>query len=59
MLITGLAFVFIKLGMMSVWVAVLSGGLQLAMLVIAGLFISIIWQKAFSKKEKSNITSKN
>lgn len=49
-LLIGLAFVFIKLGMLSVWVAVLSTGLKLFMLVILALTAVFIWQKVFSKK---------
>jgi hypothetical protein len=49
-LITGLAFVFIKLGMLSVWVAVLSVGLKIFMAVILALTVVFIWQKVFSRK---------
>lgn len=46
-LITGLALMFAKLGAFSVWVTVLSGGLKLALLVIACLAIMFLWRKVF------------
>ena len=49
-LLTCLAFVFIKLGMLSVWVAVFSVGLKLLMVAISVLTAVFIWQKVFSKK---------
>lgn len=50
-LLAGLAIVFIKLGMLVVWVAVLSGGLQLAAVIIVGLVLASLWRKAKAKKE--------
>lgn len=49
MIFGALAFAFAQLGAYSVWVAVLAGGLKLALLIIAGLAIAILWQKLFSK----------
>lgn len=49
-LLTGLAFVFIKLGMLSVWVAVLSVGLKLFMVVVLALTAIFFWEKFFRKK---------
>jgi hypothetical protein len=48
-LFTALALFFIKLGAVSVWVTLFSAGLKIALLVIAGLTIALIWNK-FSKK---------
>ena len=49
-LITALALVFFKLGMYSVWVSILSGALQFAMLLIAILAIVFIWRRVFRPK---------
>lgn len=49
-LLTGIAFVFIKLGILSVWVTVLSVGLKLLMIVILALTAVFVWQKVFRKK---------
>lgn len=49
-LIAALALMFIKLGMYSVWVTVLYGAMQLALLVIVGLTIALIWSRVFGKK---------
>lgn len=38
---------FIKLGMYSVWFTVLYGALKIALLIITGLFIAIIWRQVF------------
>lgn len=54
MLFSGLAFVFVKLGMLAVWVAVLAGGLQVALLVIALITIVLLWRKVFGKKIQSS-----
>lgn len=54
MLFSGLAFVFVKLGMLAVWVAVLAGGLQVALLVIALMTIVLLWRKVFGKKIHSS-----
>ena len=49
-LIVALALTFVRLGAYSVLVSVLSGSLQLALLVIAGLTIVIIWRRVFGKR---------
>lgn len=49
-LFTVLALLFIKLGAVSVWVAVFSTGLKFALLVIAGLSSVLIWRRFFGKK---------
>jgi hypothetical protein len=46
-LFTGLALVFVKLGAYSVWMAIFSGGLKLAVLVIVGLISWLIFRKVF------------
>lgn len=47
-----LAVVFIKLGALSVWVSLLSGALNLALLLllIGGLAIALFWRKKTSEK---------
>jgi len=52
MLVSGLAFVFVKLGMLAVWVAVLAGGLQIALLIIAVMTIVLLWRKVFGRKSQ-------
>jgi len=42
---------FIKLGMYSVWVTVLFGTLKIALIIMTGLFITIIWRKVFRRNE--------
>lgn len=49
LLFAGLAAVFAQLGAYSVMVALLSGGLKLALLVIAGFVIALLWRKVFPK----------
>lgn len=49
-LIVALALTFVRLGAYSVLVSVLSGSLQLAMLVIAALTIVIIWRRVLGKR---------
>ncbi|MCX7150197.1 MAG: hypothetical protein NTY05_12440 [Rhodocyclales bacterium] len=49
MMFTGLAIVFAQLGAYSILVAVLAGGLKLALLVIAGFVIVLLWRKVFQK----------
>jgi hypothetical protein len=46
----GVAFAFIKLGALSVWVGVLAAGIKLALLVIAGLAVALIWKKVAGPK---------
>jgi len=45
----GLALVFVKLGAYSVWMAIFSGGLKLAALVIICLISWMIFRKVFPK----------
>jgi hypothetical protein len=49
-LLAALALGLIRLGVLSVWVSVLFGGLQLALLVIVCLTIALIWRLALGKK---------
>ena len=49
LIFAGLAFVFAQLGAYSVWVVLLASGLKLALLVIAGLVIALLWRKVISK----------
>ena len=49
LLVVGFALVFMQLGAVSVWTAVFAGGLRLALLVIAGLVIAMLWRKIFRK----------
>jgi hypothetical protein len=51
LLLTGLAFVFVQLGAMSVWVSVLKMGLMLALLLLAVMGIVILWRKFFGKSQ--------
>ena len=49
LMMTGLAIVFAQLGAYSVLVAVLAGGLKLALLIIAAFVIVLLWRKVFQK----------
>lgn len=51
LLLTGLALVFVQLGAMSVWVAVLKLGLMLALLALAIMGIVLLWRKMFATKQ--------
>ena len=51
-LLAGLALTFSTLGAYSVLISVLSGVLKLALLVIAGLSIALIWRKFFGEKKQ-------
>ena len=42
-----LAVVFAQLGAMSVWIAVLKGGLTFALLIVAVMAIVFLWRKVF------------
>ncbi len=44
---------FVKLGMYSVWVTVLSTILKIMMLIITVFFIPILWRKVFGKNKVS------
>jgi len=45
LLATSFMFVFVKLGMYSVWVSVLSAALKLACVAIAGFLIAHVWRR--------------
>jgi hypothetical protein len=45
-----LAFVFAKLGAYSVWFAIFKGGLLLALVMIVGLAIALLWRQVFGQK---------
>jgi hypothetical protein len=45
-----LAAVFARLGAYSVWFAIFKGGLFLALVVIAGLAIALLWRQVFGQK---------
>lgn len=47
LLLGGLAFVFMQLGAMSVWVSVLKLGLMLALLALVVMGIVLLWRKVF------------
>lgn len=40
----GVAFTFIKLGALSVWVGILATGIKLALFAIACLAVALIWK---------------
>lgn len=46
----GVAFTFIKLGALSVWVGILAAGIKLALLAIVGLVAALLWRKVSSSK---------
>ena len=52
-LITTLGFVLVKLGALSVMVTALSVLLCLALLIIAGLVIVLLWKRVFSKPDRA------
>ncbi len=52
-LITTLALMLVKLGALSVMVTVLSSFLYLALLIIAGLVITLLWRKVFGTQERT------
>jgi len=45
-----LAVVFAQLGAYSVWFAIFKGGLLLAVVVIVGLAIALLWRQVFGQK---------
>ena len=49
-LMVALAVVFVRVGMLTVAVSFLAGGLQLALIVIAVLAVTLIWRRIFGKK---------
>jgi hypothetical protein len=50
LLATGLAFVFVQLGAMSVWVSVLRLGLMVALLALAVMGIVLMWRRVFAPR---------
>ena len=48
LLFTVLAFVFMQLGAMSVWVSILKIGLMLASLVLTVVGAAFLWRKLFN-----------
>ena len=48
-LIAALAAGLLQLGAYSVWVVILKAGLLIALLVICGLFLSVLWRKQSAK----------
>lgn len=50
LILTGLAFVFVQLGAMSVWVSVLKLSLMLALLALAVMVIVLLWRKVVPAK---------
>jgi hypothetical protein len=49
LMLTGLAIVFIQIGAMSVWIAVLKLGLLGSLVIIAVVAGIIAWRKAFPR----------
>lgn len=49
-LIAALAVVFVQLGAYSVWIAVLSIALKVALVALCGLAIALIWRWAFKAR---------
>lgn len=54
-LITALGFILVKLGALSVMVTALSVFLYLALLVIAGFVITLLWKKVFGAKNGTHL----
>lgn len=50
MIVLGLSFMLLKLGAASVWLTILSVGLKVALLVIAGLALILLWNKVVRAK---------
>lgn len=50
MTVLSLSFVLVKLGAMSVWMSILSVALKVALLVIAGLALILLWNKVVRAK---------
>lgn len=49
-LIVMLAIILIRIGMYSVWLAVFSGALRLALLVMIFLTAALIWRRVLGRK---------
>jgi hypothetical protein len=45
LMLVAFASVFVKLGSLSVWVSMLYGALNLALLLICGLVVALFWRK--------------
>ena len=54
-LITAFGFILVKLGALSVMVTALSVFLYLALLVIAGFVITLLWKKVFGTKNGTHL----
>jgi len=54
LLFVAFAGVFVKLGSLSVWVSILSGALNLVMVLIGGLVMALFWRKTFRKMQITN-----
>lgn len=52
-LITFLGFMLVRLGALSVMVTALSAFLCLALLVIAGLVITLLWRRVLEKQDRT------
>jgi len=59
LLLTGLAFVFVQLGALSVWVVVLKLGLMMALLVLAIMGIVLLWRVVFSIRTLKRLDQNN
>ena len=46
----GVSFALIKLGALSVSVGILAAGIKLALVVIAGLVVALIWKKTLGSQ---------
>lgn len=55
LLLSGLAYVFVQLGAMSVWVSVLKLGLLVALLVLAVMVIVVMWRRVFNARTQKQI----
>ena len=50
MIVLSLSFVLVKLGAVSVWMGILSAAFKVALLVIAGLVLILLWNKVANAK---------
>lgn len=50
LLFVTIAVVFAQLGAYSVWFSIFKGGLFLAVVVIVGLAITLLWRQVFGQK---------
>lgn len=51
LIISGFAYVFVKLGAYSVWVHILTGGLKFALVIVVFLVIALIMKKPDETKD--------